>query len=207
MALPHPRAKERVSGEDMARETNVTRNAVWKAINSLRELGYGIEGDAKGYRLLSCPDLLIPFEVGPLLKTRSMGRNIEHHDTIGSTNERARELAEGGAEEGTLVISEVQVGGRGRIGRRWISPKGGVWMSLILRPDIRPRESPVLTLAGGVGVATALRTQGLDATLKWPNDVLVSEKKVCGILTEMSGEMERVLLVGPMEPPTRRRSA
>jgi BirA family biotin operon repressor/biotin-[acetyl-CoA-carboxylase] ligase len=186
------RDKGKVSGEAIANRLKVSRTAVWKAINTLREVGYVIEGDAKGYVLTRTPDLLLPQEVNGLLATKTMGRRIEHHYTIGSTNERARQLAEEGCPEGTLVISEVQETGKGRIGRSWVSPKGGIWMSLVLKPDIRPRDAPVLTLAGGVAVTEALSRIGVQATLKWPNDVLVNERKVCGILTEMSGEMERV---------------
>jgi len=186
------RGKGKVSGEAIANRLKVSRTAVWKAINTLRDIGYVIEGDAKGYVLTRTPDLLLPQEVTGLLDTKSMGRRVDHHFTIGSTNERARELAEEGWPEGSLVISEVQETGKGRIGRSWVSPKGGIWMSLILRPELRPGDAPVLTLAGGVAVTEALSQLGVQATLKWPNDVLVHEKKVCGILTEMSGEMERV---------------
>jgi BirA family biotin operon repressor/biotin-[acetyl-CoA-carboxylase] ligase len=186
------RGKGKVSGEAIANMLKLSRTAVWKAINNLRDIGYVIEGDAKGYVLTEAPDLLLPQEISGLLGTKAMGRRIDHHFTIGSTNERARELAEEGWPEGSLVISEVQETGKGRIGRNWVSPKGGIWMSLVLRPELRPGDAPVLTLAGGVAVTQALSELGVQATLKWPNDVLVHEKKVCGILSEMSGEMERV---------------
>lgn len=189
------RKGKRVSGEAIAKELKVSRNAIWKAMNSLRELGYGIDGDAKGYSLNSIPDLLLPFELAEALSTKFMGRNIEHHRTIGSTNERARELAEEGAPEGTIVVSEEQKVGKGRLGREWVSPEGGIWMSLVLRPEVHPSEAPVLTLCGGVAVATAIRGIGLEATLKWPNDVLVQDLKVCGLLTEMSGDMDRVTYI------------
>jgi BirA family biotin operon repressor/biotin-[acetyl-CoA-carboxylase] ligase len=186
------KGKEKVSGEAIAKDLNVSRTAVWKAINTLRETGYEIEGDAKGYRLVSVPDLMLPQEIDQLLTTRLMGRAIEHHYTIGSTNERARELAEQGRPEGTLVVSEEQRTGKGRIGRAWVSPKDGIWMSLVLRPELRPSETTVLTLAAGVAVAETLSKEGFEPTLKWPNDVLIDGKKVTGLLSELSGEMERV---------------
>jgi len=186
------RQKQKVSGEAIAKSLKVSRTAVWKAINVLRELGYVIEGDPKGYHLASAPDLLHPFELAPLLKTKVFGSKIEHHMTIGSTNERARELAEQGWPDGSFVVSEAQETGKGRLGREWSSPRGGIWFSLILIPDMRPSEAPILTLAGGTAVAEAMAKNGYDARLKWPNDVLLGEKKVCGILTEMSGEMERI---------------
>lgn len=183
---------KRVSGEAIATKLKVSRTAVWKAIGRLRKTGYTIEGDAKGYILREVPDLLLPFEISNALLTKVLGKDVEHHMTIGSTNERARELAEEGRPEGTLVISEVQEGGKGRLGRSWASPEGGIWMSLILRPGLHPNETAVLTLAAGVAVAEALRQQGLEATLKWPNDILIDGRKVCGLLAEMSGDMDRV---------------
>ena len=186
------RQKQKVSGEAIAKSLKVSRTAIWKAMNSLRELGYNIEGDPKGYHLVSAPDLLHPYEINPLLKTKAFGKKIEHHMTIGSTNERARELAEQGWPDGSFVVSEAQETGKGRLGRAWSSPPGGIWFSLILIPDMRPSEAPTLTLAGGTAVADALTENGFDARLKWPNDVQIGDKKVCGILTEMSGEMERI---------------
>ena len=186
------RQKHKVSGEAIAKSLKISRTAVWKAMKSLRELGYIIEGDPKGYHLVSAPDLLHPYELNSILKTKIFGKKIEHHMTIGSTNERARELAEEGWPDGSFVVSEAQETGKGRLGRAWSSPPGGIWFSLILVPDMRPSEAPTLTLAGGTAVANALAENGFDARLKWPNDVLIGDKKVCGILTEMSGEMERI---------------
>jgi BirA family biotin operon repressor/biotin-[acetyl-CoA-carboxylase] ligase len=186
------REKDKVSGEAIAKALKVSRTAVWKAMNGLRDLGYVVDGDHKGYHLVSAPDLLHPFELRPILRTRSFGKRIEHHMTIGSTNERARELAEEGWPDGSVVVSEAQETGKGRLGRGWSSPRGGIWFSLILTPDLRPNEAPTLTLSGGTVVAEALVKAGFDAKLKWPNDVLIGDKKVCGILTEMSGEMERI---------------
>jgi len=186
------REKDRASGEAIAKTLKISRTAVWKAMNGLRDLGYVVDGDHKGYHLVSVPDLLHPFELRPILRTKTFGKKIEHHMTIGSTNERARELAEEGWPDGSVVVSEAQETGKGRLGRGWSSPRGGIWFSLILTPDMRPNEAPTLTLSGGTAVAEALVKAGFDAKLKWPNDVLIGDKKVCGILTEMSGEMERI---------------
>lgn len=186
------RGRTKVSGEDIAEAVGLSRTAIWKAINHLRELGYDIEGDAKGYTLVSAPDILFPYELTPLLKTKYMGRRMEHAMSVGSTNEMVRQLAEAGWPHGGMFVAEQQETGKGRLGRQWVSPKGGIWFSVILRPDLPPSEAPVLTLAGGVAVAEALAVHGFDARLKWPNDILIGEKKVCGILTEMSGEMERI---------------
>jgi BirA family transcriptional regulator, biotin operon repressor / biotin---[acetyl-CoA-carboxylase] ligase len=121
-----------------------------------------------------------------------LARRVDFHEEIGSTQERARELAHAGAPHGTLVISRVQIGGRGRLGRRWGSPSGGLWISLILRPRIPATRAPLITQAAAVGVAKALRTLGVEARIKWPNDVLVSGRKICGILAESGLERSRL---------------
>ena len=121
-----------------------------------------------------------------------LARKVDFHEEIGSTQQRARELAHAGASHGTLVISRVQIGGRGRLGRRWGSPSGGLWISLILRPRIPATRAPLITQAAAVGVAKALRTLGVEARIKWPNDVLVSGRKICGILAESGLERSRL---------------
>ena len=122
----------------------------------------------------------------------SLAREVDFHEEVDSTQERARELARAGAPHGTLVISRVQIGGRGRLGRRWGSPSGGLWMSLVLRPRIPASLAPRVTQAGAVGVAKALRGFGVEARIKWPNDVLVSGRKICGILAESGLERSRL---------------
>jgi BirA family biotin operon repressor/biotin-[acetyl-CoA-carboxylase] ligase len=184
---------EFVSGEALASALGVSRTAVWKSIGHLRGLGYVIDASPRrGYCFVSSPDLLIPCEVQRGLKTATFGREIVYHDKVESTNDIAKYLALKGAPEGTIVIAEKQTTGRGRMGRRWFSPEGGLWFSLILRPGLVPGEVPLLALMLGVGVAKALMARGLECTLKWPNDILIKEKKVCGILTEIDAEMDRV---------------
>ncbi|MDG5775023.1 biotin--[acetyl-CoA-carboxylase] ligase [Haloarculaceae archaeon H-GB2-1] len=180
-----------VTGPDLADRLDVSRSAVWKHVEALREAGFGIDSTDDGYVLSSVPEfggpaveygLDAPFEV-------------EYHDSIPSTNARGRELATAG-ESDVVVLADEQTGGRGRLDREWDSPSGGVWLSLVLRPDLPPTQIPVYTLAAAVSVATAAREAGVDATIKWPNDVLVEtaagDRKLCGILTEMEGEADRV---------------
>lgn len=125
------------------------------------------------------------------LKTKIIARELKYYSTTNSTNKKARALAEADAPEGTMIIAETQGDGRGRRGRAWASPKGGLWLTLVLRPNIPPNRAPIITLLTGVVVAKTIRkTTELDASVKWPNDVRIHDKKVCGILTEISTEPE-----------------
>jgi BirA family biotin operon repressor/biotin-[acetyl-CoA-carboxylase] ligase len=185
------------SGERLSRELGVSRSAVWKHVRALRRDGYGIDSSPrKGYRLTGTPPWLLPSEIREGLRTRSFGRaELVYCRETDSTNTRAKALASGGAPEGTVVIAETQTGGRGRKGRTWFSPAGeGVYLSLILRPPISPVEAPKITLIAGIAAAETLlaRYPGLDVHIKWPNDLLVGGKKVAGILTEISSDMDRV---------------
>lgn len=183
-----------ISGEKISESIGITRAAVWKYIKAIKEEGYEIESvSRKGYKLTSSPDLLTFEEISPNLKTRFIGRNFVHLDTIDSTNNEAKKLAIDGSPEGTLVISEEQTMGRGRLGRNWISPKHkGIWMSLILRPEINPIQVSKITQVAAAAVCMALIDMGIRTLIKWPNDIVLNDKKVCGILTEMSGELNRV---------------
>ena len=194
----HP---EYVSGEEISRVLGVSRTAVWKHIQKLRETGYRIEAHSKvGYRLLEAPDKLYEHEFTALLKTGLIGKEIVYRETVSSTNEFAKELAHQGAIEGTVVIAEEQTDGRGRRGRIWYSPTGqGLWFSVILRPPIAPVDIPKLTLVWAVAAAKTLREwSGLPAGIKWPNDILIDNRKVAGILTEMNAEPDKVnyLVIG-----------
>ncbi len=183
---------KRVSGERLAHELSVSRTAIWKHIRELREAGYMIESSTNlGYSLVSTPDALTPGEIKAGLKTRLIGKNIQYFKETESTNIIAREIANS-VEEGTVVIAESQTGGRGRLGRKWLSPEGGVWLSIILKPGIQPQYAPRITLLAGVSVAKTIRSFGLAAKIKWPNDVLINGKKVCGILTEIEAEMDMI---------------
>jgi|AntRauTorcE11898_2_1112593.scaffolds.fasta_scaffold00949_4 BirA family biotin operon repressor/biotin-[acetyl-CoA-carboxylase] ligase len=221
-----------VAGPELADRLHVSRAAVWKQVESLREAGWGIESSDDGYRVVDVPEfggaaiefgLDAPFE-------------IEFHDSIGSTNERARELAGEGRKD-VVVVADEQTAGRGRLDRGWSGPPGGIYTSILIRPDVPPAHTPIFTLAAAVGVTRAAREAGVDASIKWPNDVLVSSaepevtlaagskaagdaanesqsdssddvlvldnnaerggKKLCGILTEMEGEADRVAWLIP----------
>lgn len=179
-----------ISGERISDELGVSRSAVWKHINTLKGEGYKIESvPRKGYRLLYSPDILTLEEVEEYLTTDFVGRNIYYFDSIDSTNVRAKKMAME-EDEGTVVIGEEQTKGKGRLGRNWVSPKGkGLWMSIILKPKLIPAEVARLTLIGAAAVNKGLEDMGIKSYIKWPNDILVHEKKVCGILTEMSCEL------------------
>ncbi|TZE81572.1 biotin--[acetyl-CoA-carboxylase] ligase [Calorimonas adulescens] len=183
-----------ISGEELSSILGITRTAVWKRINALRERGFDIKAETKnGYMLQQAPDLLLPDLVGFYLKTDVLGREIVYYDSIGSTNEVAKGLAIGNCDEGTIVVAEEQVSGRGRISRGWYSPKfEGIYCSIILKPSVPISEIPKLTQLIGLGIARALQKRGINPLIKWPNDIVVNGKKVCGILTEMAAEMDAV---------------
>ena len=183
-----------VSGEDLSSELGVSRAAVWKNINQLKALGYVFESASrKGYRLMESPDILSKNEICEHLNTKYTGANIIHFDSIDSTNTKAKEFASQGAPEGTLVIAEEQTAGKGRLGRHWVSPKHkGIWMSLILRPDINPVYAAKITLIGAAAVNKALEELSIKTSIKWPNDIVINGRKVCGILTEMSAELNKI---------------
>lgn len=189
-----------LSGEDIGRELSITRAAVWKGIKKLREEGYEIEAVTnRGYRLTNPETMYNKQELEQGLKTKTMGQTIYFYEETDTTNNRARELALEGAPEGTLVVAEKQTAGRGRRGKVWESPLGtGIWMSLVLRPQIAPAEASVLTLLCGLATAEAIEAEtGLSAGIKWPNDILINGKKAVGILTEMDCEMSEVHFVIP----------
>ncbi|MCI7657884.1 biotin--[acetyl-CoA-carboxylase] ligase [Anaerotignum sp.] len=189
-----------LSGEDIGKELSITRAAVWKGIKKLREEGYEIEAVTnRGYRLTNPETMYNKRELEQGLKTKTMGQSIYFYEETDTTNNRARELALEGAPEGTLVIAEKQTAGRGRRGKVWESPLGtGIWMSLVLRPQIMPAEASVLTLLCGLATAEAIEAEtGLSAGIKWPNDILINGKKAVGILTEMDCEMSQVHFVIP----------
>lgn len=184
-----------VSGAEMSRELGVSRTAVWKQIEQLRSLGYRIEAvTARGYRLHSSPDLLLPAELQVGLETEVVGRELVYFAETDSTNDRAHELAKAGAVEGTVVVADAQQAGKGRLGRRWESPSGvNLYLSIILRPPIAPRFASQLTFLSAAAVARAItQITGLTPTVKWPNDVLLDGCKVAGLLNELDAETERI---------------
>ena len=192
-------AKDYISGEGLSSNLMVSRSAIWKHIKNLKAKGYIIEGISnKGYKLISTPDVINSNEVSELLTTAQLGRNIIHFDTIDSTNKKAKELASKGAEDGTIIISEIQESGSGRFKRVWASPKGGIWFSMILRPNIVPTECTKVTQITAAAMYKSLSSFGANVNIKWPNDIVLNNKKLCGILTELKCDLETVdyLVVG-----------
>ncbi|TCZ81184.1 biotin--[acetyl-CoA-carboxylase] ligase [Paenibacillus albiflavus] len=184
-----------LSGEQLSQQLGVSRTAVWKQIENLRAEGYVFEAvSRKGYRLVQSPVKLDIARLMALLETRTFGRSIHYYDEVSSTNTIAHDKVAQGAEEGTLIIAECQTSGRGRLGRSWFSPKGkGIWMSLVLKPKIPLFFTPQLTLLTAVAACRSIRRVcAVDVKIKWPNDLLISGKKVTGILLETSAEDERM---------------
>ena len=187
-----------VSGQELCRRFGVSRTAVWKVINQLKEEGYEIEAVRnRGYALKGAGDVLSEAELLSCLETEWAGGRIVYFDATDSTNAQAKRLAEAHAPHGTLVVSDRQDGGKGRRGRSWASPSGvGIWMSLILRPEIAPSSASMLTLAAALAVREGIQEEtGLSPLIKWPNDLVLNGKKICGILTEMSTELMEIQYV------------
>jgi BirA family biotin operon repressor/biotin-[acetyl-CoA-carboxylase] ligase len=179
------------TGPALAERLGVSRAAVWKHVQALREAGFDIESDGEGYRVVGVPEyggLAVEFGLDAPF-------TVEYHDEVTSTNARARELAAEGATD-VVVLADTQTGGRGRLDRAWASPSGGVYASVVCRPDLPTAHAPIYTLAAAVATTRAAREAGVGAGIKWPNDVLVPvdgvERKLVGILTEMEGEADRV---------------
>ena len=184
-----------VSGQQISKDLHVSRTAIWKHINVLKERGYIFESSTrKGYRLIYAPNLLTPLEIDSALHTETFGRHVVYLESTQSTNVEAKKIARVGAEEGTIVVAEEQITGHGRLARGFYSPFAkGIWFSLILRPKFFPMEASKCTLLAAVGVCRGIRRMGLaDAGIKWPNDILVHGKKLVGILTLMSASMEKI---------------
>ena len=198
LKLLRQQSQDYLSGEEISRQLAVSRTAVWKHIQELKNHGYEIEAHPrKGYRLKSRPDLLLPEEIRAGLSTKLLGKQIVHFYDTSSTNNEAKRLAADEAAEGTIVVSEAQTLGRGRLNRGWFSPPGGgAWVSVILRPPFPPQEAPKCTLMAAVATVEAIReASGLTCGIKWPNDILWQGRKLVGILTEMSAEMDAINFV------------
>jgi len=185
-----------VSGPALADDLGVSRAAIWKAVESLREEEFAVESTPAGYVAPERPG----YSAAGIQFGLDAPYAVEYHDRLPSTNDRARELAGEGAD-GVAVVADEQTGSRGRLDREWVAPSGGVWLSLVIRPDAPPARAPLFTLAAAVAIVDACREAGVNAHIKWPNDVLVGApgpsggrggRKVAGILTEMEGEADRV---------------
>jgi BirA family biotin operon repressor/biotin-[acetyl-CoA-carboxylase] ligase len=185
-----------VSGTELAERLGVSRAAVWSHIEELRRLGYGIvAGPHSGYRITGEPDALLADDLlARLGKSRIIGRDIHVFEQTTSTNDVVEKLARDGVREGVVVFAESQTRGRGRLGRKWVSPaRRGLWFSILLRPNLRPQETTQLTVASAIALRRAVFSQTrLPVEIKWPNDILIGGKKTAGILTEMSAELDRV---------------
>ena len=186
---------EPVSGQDLAGLLGVSRTAVWKHIRLLKEVGFTVEArTGQGYRLTRVPDLLLPVLIQARLKTKIIGRSIHHFPQIESTNTKARELAEQGAPEGTLVVAEYQTRGKGRMSRPWESPAGqNLLFSIILRPPLPPQQTFNLILLVSVALCRSIQMEtNLELKIKWPNDLYCRGKKLAGILAEFAAESDRL---------------
>ncbi len=187
-----------VSGQELCEELGVSRTAVWKAVNQLKAEGWPIEAvRSQGYRLTGEADVMTSSELATILNTSWVGRRLAYFDETDSTNIQARKLAEAGAPHGTLVVADCQNAGKGRRGRTWSSPRGmGIWMSILLRPSFPPMCASMLTLVAGMAVVRGVEQAcSLHPLIKWPNDLVLEGKKICGILTEMSTEDEEIRYV------------
>lgn len=185
-----------VSGAELSRRLAISRAAIWARIEELRKLGYDISATPHlGYRLISAPDVLHADDLlARLGQTKVIGRDIRVFEQTTSTNDVVEKLARDGVKEGVVVFAESQTQGRGRLGRAWHSPgRKGLWFSILLRPQLRPQEITQLTVAAATAIWRAIHAEtGISAEIKWPNDILIRGKKVVGILTELSAEVDRV---------------
>lgn len=189
-----------ISGQELCEKFGVSRTAIWKVINQLKEEGYEIEAVRnKGYILKGSADVLSKEELESTIHTKWAGENVVFFEETVSTNNEIRSLAEQGAPHGTLAVAEKQLGGKGRRGRVWTSPAGvGIWMSMLLRPQIDPLAASMLTLVMALAAKKGIEiSTGLKSEIKWPNDLVLNKKKICGILTEMSTELMEIQYVIP----------
>jgi BirA family biotin operon repressor/biotin-[acetyl-CoA-carboxylase] ligase len=186
-----------VSGEQISAKLGISRSAVWKHVKELKNMGYEIEASQKeGYRLMKKSNRLLPYEVHKRLRTNFIGKKMRYYETTPSTNSVGRQLAgeqDAAKLHGMVIIAEEQTGGIGRLGRSWVSPAGGVWFTIVLKPDIPIDRVFMVTMAGSVAVARAIRKEyDLGALIKWPNDIYIGDKKVGGLLLELFAEADQI---------------
>ena len=184
---------EYLSGQDLSDVLRISRVAVWKHIKKIRELGYKIESKQKlGYRLESSTDKLLPWEITSGLKTKAFGKHTHYFDSVDSTQNQAMKMASE-ASNGTLIIAEKQTSGKGRLGRKWISPKGGIWLSIILHPKFDMSVITLFPIASALALSNAIeKTLNIKSELKWPNDITINGKKVAGMLVDASIESNKI---------------
>jgi BirA family biotin operon repressor/biotin-[acetyl-CoA-carboxylase] ligase len=185
---------EYLSGEDLSEVLKISRVAVWKHIKKIQSLGYKIESKQNlGYRLTGITDLMLPWEITDGLETKKIGKKIYYFDSIDSTQNFATTISKNQGEDGTIVISETQRAGKGRQGRTWISPKGGIWLSIVLKPSFDVGKLTLMSFAAAVALSNAIqKTLGITTELKWPNDLTFKGKKVAGIIIDASIESTRI---------------
>jgi len=185
---------EYLSGQDLSDVLRISRVAVWKHIKKIQELGYSVESKQKlGYKLTSNSDSLFPWEITSELKTKVIGQQAYYFDSIDSTQNQALKMADDPANNGTVIIAAKQTGGKGRSGRKWVSPKGGIWLSIILQPEFDISITTLFPIASALALANALeKTLKISPELKWPNDLTIKGKKVAGILVDASLESNKI---------------
>ena len=185
---------EYLSGEDLSDVLKISRVAVWKHIKKIQSLGYKIESKQKlGYRLISETEKLLPWEITKDLKTKTVGKRVYYFEEIDSTQNFAEQIALDGKENGTIVVAEKQTAGKGRLDRKWTSPKGGIWFSLIIHPKFDVSTSTLVPIAGAVALAKAIKnTLNIDVSVKWPNDITLNGKKVAGMLVDASFQANNI---------------
>jgi len=185
---------EYLSGEDLSEVLKISRVAVWKHIKKIQSLGYEIESKQNlGYRLTKITDLMLPWEITDGLKTKSIGRKIYYFDKIDSTQSFASTIAGNKADDGAIIISETQDSGKGRLGRAWVSPRGGIWLSVILHPRFDVAKITLVPLVASIALSAAIqKTLGVKTELKWPNDVTLRGKKIAGMIIDASIESSNI---------------
>jgi BirA family biotin operon repressor/biotin-[acetyl-CoA-carboxylase] ligase len=185
---------EYLSGQDLSDVLRISRVAVWKHIKKIKELGYTIESKQKlGYRLVSNTELLLPWEIIQGLKTKKIGKIAYYFDSINSTQNQAIKMTSDSKNNGAIVIAQKQTGGKGRLGRKWISPKGGIWLSIIFYPEFDISVATLFPIASALALSNALeKCFDIKPELKWPNDITIKGKKVAGILVDASLESNKI---------------
>ena len=195
LSILRENSPEPISGEELSTQFKISRTAIWKHIQILKKEGYAINAlPKKGYVLVSVPDKMLPAEISAKLTTKWLGRQIHYEESVTSTNNVAKNLANAGCDNGVTCVAEEQSGGKGRLARGWFSPAGeGLWFSVILKPPFMPDEASKCTLLAAVAVVRSINEYaGVKAVIKWPNDILLEGKKLVGILTEMSAEFGHI---------------
>lgn len=185
---------EYLSGQDLSDVLHISRVAIWKHIKKIRELGYKVESKQKiGYKLIENSDLLLPWEITSNLKTKTIGQKAYYFDTTDSTQNQALKIADDSTNDGAVIIASKQTNGRGRSGRKWISPKGGIWLSVILQPKFDISIATLFPIASALALSIALeKIFSIKPELKWPNDLMIKEKKIAGILVDASLESNKI---------------